>query len=325
MGKNNDEYVPKRYGRQDALDDFDSIDKIPSFLPSSVLKVKEEKDKKEKEIKEVENTYSDDEWLATLSSLKTEKKSKKADLSEIFGDKKKKKKKKKKQGEIKDYKEDFEKELTLLQSLLHDQTKLSDSLQSRYDQLSGQKTASRGVGKFTTDLIDTLNTSRRECKDILKEIINTKKTIADLNMKEREKFAKNLIGDDSDLSNFASSYLSKLLSVDRKELAGEGSEIEDIDDLNDAFGDLDFNLRNSEDYTERSEEAEKYMKYEGVDVKTKVFYDKEADDIHFFAEDRDGNIIDDYPLPDTIDSLRINESTGIAVDSYGQRFEVIQV
>jgi hypothetical protein len=54
-------------------------------------------------------------------------------------------------------------------------------------------------------------------------------------------------------------------------------------------------------------------------------YDKASDTKTFIAEDEDGNIIDDYPLPKTIDSISINHSTLVATDRYGKKYPVIMM
>jgi hypothetical protein len=66
------------------------------------------------------------------------------------------------------------------------------------------------------------------------------------------------------------------------------------------------------------------MKYEGKNIEVKVMWNKDTDDKFFIAETPDGDIVDDYPLPTTIDSVRINQSTHVATDKYGQKFMVIE-
>ena len=317
------EYTPSRYRKEDALRDLDDLETSSFILPSSIAKEEEKKKPKKVEVEEPDDLY-DSEWLVTLGELRTEKKRFKH-VDELFsgGSGKKKKKKKKKEDGPKDHTEDFEKEITLLQDILRDQTKLSNSLQEKFDALNRQKSSARGVGKFTTDLISTLNTSRSLCKDIVKEIANIKKSTADLNMKEREKFGKLAEMSDEDVGNFAASYLKKIMGVN-PDLGGNFGEsiIDDVDD-DSFFTEMDINMRSSEDFTERSDDAKKYIKYENQKVEVKVIYDEETDTKVFIAENENGDILDDYPLPSTASSLSINRSTGIATDKFGQKFKVI--
>jgi len=321
--KHEEEFIPKKYKKEDALKDLEDLDDSP-FLLSSV----EEKIKKEEKV-EIEDEPTEDNWswISALNELRTEKRKKGKSLDKIFDDTlgKKKKKKKKKQGELIDHTDDFEKEIMLLQDILKDQTKLSSSLQARYDALDRQKSSARGVGKFTTDLITTLNTSRSLCKDIVKEISNIKKNVADLNMKEREKFAKQLLGGDGeDINQFAASYLKQIMGASKDIKDGSNDyAIDDVDSDDDLFYEFEDNMRNGEGYVERSADAKNYLKYENKNVSVKVLWDDDTDSGEFFAEDEDGNIIDDYPLPATAASLSVNRSTRVATDKYGQKYGVV--
>lgn len=326
MGKkHDDEYVPSRYKKEDALRDLDDLESSSFLLPSSIVKIDDTK--KETKVEIEDDEPYDGEWMDTLTTLRTEKKNFRK-LNDLFGETtgttKKKKKKKKDQDGPKDHTEDFEKEVALLQDILKDQTKLSDSLQERYDILNRQKSSARGVGKFTTDLISTLNTSRSLCKDIVKELANIKKTTAELNMKEKEKFGKGINGDSEDMGQFASSYLKKIMGQNSDINGGNGEfEIEDFTDGDEIFADIEFNMKSSSDYVERSSDAEKYLKYENQKVTVKVIYDEDSDSRTFVAENENGEIVDDYPLPSTGDTLSINRSTAIATDKFGQKFPVI--
>ena len=54
-----------------------------------------------------------------------------------------------------------------------------------------------------------------------------------------------------------------------------------------------------------------------------LVYDANTDSKYFIAENENGEILDDYPLPTTAESCSINRSTGIAVDKYGKKYHVI--
>jgi len=327
MSKNfdDDSYVPSRYRAKEALEDLDALEEL-FILPSDIAKREEsKKESKKKETVSEPDDLLDTDWMDTLSTLRTEKKRFK-NVEDLFGEggKKKKKKKKKNADGPKDHSEDFENELRLLRNILKEQTGLSDSLQERYDTLNRQKSSARGVGKFTTDLIATLNHARTLEKDIVKEITGIKKTIADLNMKEREKFGKLENMSDEDMNQFASTYLKKIMGANQDINGGFGeSIIDDVIDADDFYGELDLNMRESDGYASRSEDADKYLKYEKQQITVKILYDQSDESMQFFAENENGEIVDDYPLPGTIDSVRINHSTKIGTDRFGQKFQVI--
>ena len=71
------------------------------------------------------------------------------------------------------------------------------------------------------------------------------------------------------------------------------------------------------------EEIDKYLKYENRNVSIYACINKEnTEDYDFIAKDEDGEIIDDYPLPIKT-RLSINNSTNIATDTYGKKYNII--
>jgi hypothetical protein len=79
---------------------------------------------------------------------------------------------------------------------------------------------------------------------------------------------------------------------------------------------------------ERPEEVDKYLEYENKNITVYVCIRNDETDINnnyeFIAKDEDGNIIDDYPLPNHT-SISINRSTNIATDTYGKKYYIIWV
>ena len=269
-----------------------------------------------------------DDWYHTLSNIKVNKKGwKHAD--EMFGDEGKKKKKKKKKGELTNYNDEFDTELRLLRNLLLEQNKFTQSLQTKYDTMESQKGTSRGVTKFTTDLIESITAARSLSMQLVDKTISAKKTIADLTMKEKEKFAKNAEGGD-DMAGYASQFLKKMIenrgeinNFDKSDVTVQDYDENSTDDL---FSDIDNSIvtdtdPNSSDY--RSPDLDKYLKYEGRKIKIYALVNEnDPSDYDFVAKDMDGNDIDDYPLP-LKTNLSINRSTMIATDSYGEKYKII--
>ena len=209
--KDVDEVIPKRRSTKilEALDELENDDVV---LVSSFKK------KEEPPAEEIDNigSYTDEEWMTTLASLKKPK-CRKKHISSLFDGTdyeygKPKKKKKKKKDDLTDYNEMFDKEIRLIQNQLQDQSKFVQSLQRRYDAMDAQKSTARGVGKYTTDLIGVLNSARALNKDLIRELVSTKKTIAELSMKEKKEFGVD-IDAGSDVGQFASSYLKQIMSM----------------------------------------------------------------------------------------------------------------
>ena len=324
----------KKSKRKSLLDELESIDtESTAPLMSSLFDKQKEAKKKEKEEKkakkEAEEADDDDEDFMSFikaTSPKT-KKGKKFKFNVNYGDEKKKKKKDKDKSLV-NHKKDFEPEMMILRNLQMDQDKFVDSLQKKYDQMENTKSTARGVGKYTTDLINTITSARATSLQIVDKIISTKKTIADLDFKERKEFGSNNNSEQTNLANYASTYLKQMMTVGRNNVVGEQSSysVDDVDseDTDDLFSSIDESLGD----TDRSDEVDKYLKYENDNIEVKVvWYDGKSDDdirekYDFIAEDPNGNIIDDYPLPEKT-KMSINRSTEMATDLYGNKYKLI--
>ena len=324
----------KKSKRKSLLDELESMDtESTAPLMSSLFDKQKEEKKKEKEEKkakkEAEEADDDDEDFMSFikaTSPKT-KKGKKFKFNVNYGDEKKKKKKDKDKS-IVNHKKDFEPEMMILRNLQMDQDKFVDSLQKKYDQMENTKSTARGVGKYTTDLINTITSARATSLQIVDKIISTKKTIADLDFKERKEFGSNNNSEQTNLANYASTYLKQMMTVGRNNVVGEQSSysVDDVDseDTDDLFSSIDESLGD----TDRSDEVDKYLKYENDNIEVKVvWYDGKSDDdirekYDFIAEDPNGNIIDDYRLPEKT-KMSINRSTEMATDLYGNKYKLI--
>lgn len=299
----------------DMFDDEDSV-----FLPSS--KVTEEPDPSEKESSDKGDQISDEDWLAAVSQMPKLRLKRKiqGDLFEEVESGKKKRKRKKKDGTT-DFQKEFSPEMATLRHLLLDQNEFVSSLQATYNAMSKQKSSARGVGKYQTDLIANITSARNVSASLVKQIIDAKKTIADLSMKERKELGM-LSDEDGNLGDQASSFLKQLLNVDRKSLAGE--EFNGIDDVEyEEMADYirDSMMANSE-YEERPDEVRKYLKYENMDVSVKVILHSDGTQ-QFIAVDKDDNVVPDYPLPSNDTELNINRSTMKAKDGFGISYDII--
>jgi hypothetical protein len=292
-----------------------------TFLPSSLLKEQDKKEKSNKHEEDDEDTGSD--WLTTiglLCSKPSKKKIKKAsdDLFESAGIKKKKKKHKKDANDLIDYKREFEPEMALYKNLLISQNKFTESLQKNYDQIMALKSSNRGVTKQLTDLIENINDARTLSMQLVEKNINAKKTIAELSMKQKEKFGSGNLGDGNSLSDYASIYLKQMMNEKQSLMNGSGSaDISDYseDELLDA---INLNLGDEE-----TDEVDNVLKYESANAKVYVeITDNNIQDYEFIAKDDDGNTLSDYPLP-IKSNISVNRSTDIATDVYGRHYPII--
>lgn len=300
-----------------SLDKFDE----PPMMISEIVKTAEKK-KEEKPKKKKEKTFLVDnsEWDSLLDDFPTPT-TKKAP-KDLF-DSGKKKKKKKKKGDIVDHKKDFESELVLLKSLQIDQDKFVNSLQKKYDIMEGTKSTARGVGKFTTDLIQSITSARSLSRQLVTDIINTKKTMADLDFKERKEFGKESNTESLDAAAYAANFLKEAISKGRTSWDAGDMSIDTGDSMDDFFDDIADSLGD----TGRSSETDVYLKYENDNPVIKVLIHSEYDGssdwderYDFVAFSDSGKVIPDYPLPKKT-ALNINNSTGKCRDAYGNIYD----
>ena len=214
------------------IEEFDYNDMAPtptkqtesSFLPSSMLK---DQKKKSKDDDYDNDDYDPDKWFGDLigarNGISKTRKKIKSDLFDEYGitnKKKKKKKKKNKDGDFVDYKQEFEPEMALYKNLLVAQNKFTDSLQREYDAIKSVKSSARGVSKQMSDLIENITEARALSMQLVDKHVNVKKQIAELNIKQKEKFGKNAM-DGENMSDYASSYLKQML-MDRNAILDPG-------------------------------------------------------------------------------------------------------
>lgn len=304
----------------DQLDEIDAMDKS-IVLPSSVVKPSEEKRKSQEE------EESDSEWLSSLSSMPPLHFNKKLSKHLLDGNEleitgKKGKKKKKEKNGLTDYSKQFQREMSVLERMLMQQTEFADGLQTRYDCMQAAKSSARGVGKFQTDLISNVNSARSLTKDILKEMIALKKTISELTMKEKKELGMT-DGEDENLGAYASNLLRQIISKDRNALNGNSvPEFEEVDNLDDCIDEIASNLDGRDDYMAHSDEANRFLKYEGTNVTVKCFIHPD-ETFDFIAFDDDDNVIPDYPVPDASTKININRETGRVRDEYNNSYEAV--
>jgi hypothetical protein len=313
----------------DDLDDGTTVALPSSLYESTRLK---KKDKKEKKNEIVDSEIVDDEWINTITSFKAPKTGKKRkNLFDGFDVDKKKKKEKKKSSQNISHKKDFDPELILLKNLQVDQSRFVDSLQKKYDQMESTKSSARGVGKFTTDLINSITSARGVSMQVVDKIISTKKTIADLDFKERKEFGSNSGSEQQNLTNYASTYLKQVMTAGRNNLVAQDySQPQYYDSGDDSGGleDLFSSIDESLGETDRSADVEKYLKHENDGMQIKVIYhdDGSDDDIEkkydYVAYDKNDNVVYDYPLPEKT-KLNINRATSTAIDKYGNKYQLI--
>lgn len=297
-----------------------------TFLPSSLLvdNKRHKSDRYEDDAPVVREVDEDpDEWFQAINlicSKPSKKKIRKGadDIFESAGLKKKKKKKKNKDGNLVDFKSEFDTERTLYKNLLMEQSRFVESLQREYDNIIGKKSSNRGMTKQMTDLIEDINQARALSMQLVEKNVNVKKLIHELDMKQKKEFGSL---DSDNMNDFASSYIKNMIG-NRSLAVGTGMDGMVSDYNEDEFLDA----IDAAELDERPESVEKYLQYENRKVKVYVVIDDSdpdgVDNYRFVAKDEDGYEIDDYPMP-IHTAISVNRSTDVATDKYGQKYKII--
>lgn len=286
----------------------------------SISEQRPEKKSKKTEAEKIEEETNQDDWLATVANFKAEpiKRKRRAphDLFSYYSDGKKKKKKKKNKDGLTDYNKEFGPEMDLIHELMVEQSKFTDSLQKKYDAMETTKSSARGIGKFTTDLIEAITSNRNLSLQLIKEQAALKAKAADLTMKERKEFGK-ANENTEDIGLYSSSLLKKMISD-----SSVSGPTEDIGVSESSMEELLANMSDELGVNEGDEEVDKYLKYEKAEVTIYACINESTDTQYFVAKDKEGNIIDDYPLPE-MTTLTINRSTDVASDIYSRKYPII--
>lgn len=299
-------------------DDYTSTFSMSGFLDSRAKEAEAKEEEKRK--KKDERSEDLDEWISSISVFsKKDIRGKYTDydndLFAITG--KKKKKKKKKDGDLVDYKKEFEPEMALYRNLMIQQNRFTTSLQKNYDAIANVKSTNRGLSKQMTDLMKNITEARALSMQLVEKNVNAKKLIAELNLKQKKEFGSGIEG--ANMSDFASNMLKQMVN-ERGNNGDNGvsdSDIMDYDD--DVVTDVLFNELAG---NERSDDVENFIKYANKNItEYAVVHNNDANDFEMQAIDEDGNILDDYPLPD-VSNIRINTSTNLAIDQYGRKYPV---
>lgn len=316
------------------------------------------KSKKKKGKKKKKKLIEDDEFLKVDDTDDNEEKdpytidNSLIDIDEIFGvdeeddidseiiNEQKKGYKKNKSSEN-EYKKEFAEELTLLYNLLDETTKFGKVLDKQVDGLKSTKT--RGMSKYTTDLITTALSCKTNKLQIIKEISSVKKTIADLKIKADGKNKPDANGGgQASAEVLASNYLQGIIKYGRNNFVTnlkKDSE-PDTDDpylaeylpdkemlLNNVdYDDLIDDRLDNEDNPFRSEEGSKYIEYENRGVKIIIKYCIDTGDWEFAAVDRDNQQVYDYPLPhrEDVGKVKFSDDGRFATDGKGRSYKVIE-
>jgi hypothetical protein len=177
------------------------------------------------------------------------------------------------------------------------------------------------------ELIETKATLHNTTLSIIKELSAIEKNKFDI----KAKLNKDKIGE-TDPSMMSGSILQNIFgmghdtllsSVDGREGSSGAILYDEAPEDTDEYGAMVYNKNFPEDPDDESE-GDKFIKYENRGVEM-VLREHGNGDKEIYAQDADGNIVDDYPIPTDIDSLTfdVNVRTGIATDQLQRKYKYI--
>lgn len=161
----------------------------------------------------------------------------------------------------------------------------------------------------------------------IKELNSMNKAKIELQMKADKQ--KQEEGGDSEL--VASQAIQNLFGMGRssfmnsyEDMSGSMEAGEEDDHMYDEDEIIHKKYFNNEE--EKEDDGDKFLKYEGMGVHYILEYDNDGP-VQILAEDRDGNVIPDYPTPDLSDDMdfTISENTGTATDSLSQKYTLRKI
>lgn len=178
------------------------------------------------------------------------------------------------------------------------------------------------------ELIETKATLHNTTLSIIKELSSIEKNKFDIKSKlnkDKNDIDPNAASGSILQSIFGVGHDALLSSVDGREgssgaITYESQSYEDTDQ----YGESIYSKNFPED--EEDSEGDLFIKYENRGIEL-VLEESENGDKRIYAQDADGNIVDDYPLPKDINALTfdINVRTGVATDQLQRKYKYISV
>lgn len=213
----------------------------------------------------------------------------------------------------------------LLTEVRADKDRLTKYIQSLSPRASGPKSIA--------ELQDTLNGIHAAELNIIKESNNMIKSEIELQIK-----AKASKKDEQGTNELSGNMISSLFGMDRKNVMGniggyagisgaidKKDNDEDEEELSNTEEVYEEVSTDDEDEEENSD-GDKFLKYRDRGVEYILEIDGNGNK-NIYAEDKDGNIIDDYPMPSNQEELsfEIDDKDNTAQDDYFRKYKIRRV
>jgi hypothetical protein len=211
----------------------------------------------------------------------------------------------------------------VLGTLLKEVNEDKDSIQKDITQMRANR--SRNYKVFS-EMIEQRTTLHNTALGIVKELNAMTKSKFDIQMKANKQKQE----EDGD-NSAANRAIQSLFGLGRDSLIGSYSDVSGSLEAG-TLDDYDYNEADtihekyfSDEEEEDETDGDKFLKYEGMGVHYVLEYDNDGP-IQIVAEDMDGNVVPDYPIPNMEDlEFHISENTGTATDNLTQQYKLRRV
>lgn len=182
----------------------------------------------------------------------------------------------------------------------------------------------RNYGKIS-DMVEVKSSLLSNQLAVIKELNSMKKAQFDIRnkMKENTNASGDSIATESVIQSLFGLGHDAMLSSVGGRTGSSGAYVDsqsDVIEEDNSFEDsLEYKAIMSD--TDEDSDGAKFLKYEGSNVSL-ILTDYEDGHRVITAEDEEGNVIDDYPIPDNVEELKfeINNKTNIAVDQLQRKY-----
>ena len=226
------------------------------------------------------------------------------------------------------YDDMFKKELSMLNDVLSDVQKRSKIVRDKIDYISGRTRDVKGVTKNYVDLVSASSTLDTTRLNVIKEMVNIKKTKSDLRMKESKLNPEENKEQDND--TVADLFYKSILNGSTKDFARQSSA--QYENMGMEVPENGFNLTQplpldayGDDYDGYSDKYG-YIKNENRNVQI-CLYRYPDDSLSFIALADDDSEVTDYELPDDdlLETMSIRPGAAYAYDKFGRKYRILDV
>lgn len=226
------------------------------------------------------------------------------------------------------YDDMFKKELSMLNDVLSDIQQRSKIVRDKINYISGRTRDVKGVTKNYVDLISASSTLDTTRLNVIKELVNVKKTKSDLRMKESKLNPEE--NKEQDRDTVADMFYKSILNGSTKEFAKQSSA--QYENMNMEVPESGFNITQplpidayGDDYNGYSDKYG-YIKNENRNVQV-CLYRYSDDTLSFVALADDDTEVPDYELPDIdlLETMSIRPGASYAYDKFGRKYKILDV